>query len=145
MRIEYISAEETMPLRNSQLREGMGFEYCRFDSDLIEGAIHLAQVQDGEALCILSLHPQTNNQIEGKGFQLRGMATHPDYLGQGLGRELIHFAINELRSKGANYIWCNARKNAYLFYEKLGFQYSSEEFEIPTVGPHRQMFILLSV
>src|SRR5690606_9311948 len=113
MKIEYISAEETLPLRSLQLRDGWELDRCRFDSDEIEGAFHLAQVEDGEALCIISLHPQTHPKLEGKGFQLRGMATHPHYTGKGLGKALVEFSIAELRSKNVDYIWCNARKSAY--------------------------------
>jgi len=144
MKIDYITAEETLPLRSLQLRNGWELDRCRFDSDKIEGAIHLAQIQENEAICVVSLHPQTNNKLEGKAFQLRGMATHPEYLGQGLGSELIHFVAKELKVKHVKYIWCNARKSAYPFYEKLGFEYLSDEFEIPTAGPHREMYLLLS-
>lgn len=144
MKIEYISAEETLPLRSLQLRDGWELDRCRFDSDKIEGAFHLAQIDDEEAVCILSLHPQSHEKLEGKGFQLRGMATHPHYIGQGLGKALVEFGVKELCSQDVDYIWCNARRNAYLFYEKIGFQYLSEEFEIPTAGPHREMYLPLS-
>ena len=143
MKIEYISADETLPLRSLQLRDGWDLERCRFDSDKIEGAFHLAQVEGEEVVCILSLHPQSHEKVEGKGFQLRGMATHPHYIGQGLGKALVDFAVGELHSKSVDHIWCNARKNAYLFYEKMGFNYLSEEFEIPTAGPHREMYLPL--
>jgi len=143
MKIEHISAEETLPLRSLQLRNGWDLDRCRFDSDKIEGAFHLAQVENEEIVCVLSLHPQSHEKLEGKGFQLRGMATHPHYLGQGLGKALVQFAVQELNAKDIDYIWCNARKNAYLFYEKMGFDYLSEEFEIPTAGPHREMYLPL--
>lgn len=144
MKIAYITAEETLPLRSLQLRDGWDLERCRFDSDKVEGAFHLAQIEGDEAVCIVSLHPQIHEKLSGKSFQLRGMATHPHYLGQGLGTELIRFVVDELKSKNVEYIWCNARKSAYPFYEKLGFKYLSDEFEIPTAGLHREMYLLLS-
>jgi len=144
MEIKYIQAEETLPLRSLQLRDGWELERCRFDSDEVEGAVHLAQIEDDEPVCIVSLHPQSHEKLAGKGFQLRGMATHPHYLGKGLGRKLVSFAVTALKCENADYIWCNARKNAYTFYEKLGFKYMSEEFEIPTAGQHREMYLLLS-
>src|SRR5690606_35566615 len=106
--------------------------------------IHLAQIHEEEALCVVSLHPQNHEKLNGIGFQLRGMATHPHYLRQGLGKELIEFSVTDLRSQGVNYIWCNSRENAHSFYEKLGFIYLSAEFEVPGLGAHRQMYLLLS-
>jgi len=144
MEIEIITADETLPLRSLQLRDGWELEHCRFDSDRIEGAIHLAQVQDNEPVCVLSLHPQNHEKLKGESFQLRGMATHPHFVKRGLGTALIDFAQTELKSKNIKYIWCNARKDAYLFYEKAGFKYMSNEFEIPTAGMHREMYLLLS-
>ncbi|TCK83515.1 GNAT family N-acetyltransferase [Albibacterium bauzanense] len=145
MKIAFITADETLHLRSLQLRDGWELERCRFDSDEIEGAFHLAQINDDEVVCVLSLHPQGYEGLQGEGFQLRGMATHPHYYKKGLGKSLIEFAIQDLKSKGVDYIWCNARRNAYLFYEKMGFKYMSDEFEIPTAGPHRKMYLLLSV
>lgn len=145
MRIAFITAEETLPLRSLQLRGGWELDRCRFDSDKIEGAFHLAHIIDDEVFCILSLHPQNYEGLKGEGFQLRGMATHPHYYKKGLGTSLIEFAIQELKNRGIDYIWCNARREAYLFYEKIGFKYMSDEFEIPTAGPHRKMYLLLSI
>lgn len=53
--------------------------------------------------------------------------------------ELIKFAINELRSANASYIWCDARSAAVDFYKKLGFETVSVEFEVPGIGPHYKM------
>ena len=84
--------------------------------------------------------PEDYKEKGAGGFRLRGMATDPAYAGQGFGAELINFALNELRSVHASYIWCNARKPAVGFYSRLGFEVISEEFDIPGVGPHYDMF-----
>jgi GNAT superfamily N-acetyltransferase len=144
MEIKFITADETLPLRSLQLRDGWALERCRFESDLNEGALHLAVMGDQEPVCILSLHPQDHEKLAGTAYQLRGMATHPDVIGKGYGRQLVRFAIDLVKEKGADFIWCNARRNAYPFYEKQGFGYMSEEFEIPTAGPHREMYVALT-
>ena len=72
------------------------------------------------------------------------MATHPDHAGKGQGAAIINFAVNELSSQNASYIWCNARKIAIGFYEKLGFSIISAEFDIPGIGPHVNMIKHLS-
>ena len=38
-------------------------------------------------------------------------------------------------------MWCNARKGAVWFYQRLGFVTVSEEFEIAPIGPHYVMEI----
>lgn len=144
MEIAFITADETLPLRSLQLRDGWELNRCRFDSDEIEKAFHLAQIKEGEVVCVLSLHPQCWQGLQGDGFQLRGMATHPHYYKKGLGKSLIEFAVKELKDRGVDYVWCNARRSACLFYEKMGFEYISGEFEIPAVGPHRKMYLQLS-
>ena len=35
--------------------------------------------------------------------------------------------------------WCNARVPALAFYQRQGWQIMSEQFDIPTAGPHRKM------
>ncbi len=41
--------------------------------------------------------------------------------------------------KGVRILWANARKPAAEFYRKYGWEIVSEEFEIPTAGPHFRM------
>ena len=36
-------------------------------------------------------------------------------------------------------LWCNARVPAMGFYQKLAWQVVSDEFHIPTAGPHVKM------
>lgn len=144
MEIKFITADETLPLRSLQLRDGWALERCRFESDLIAGAMHLAVFVDDEPVCILSLHPQEHEKLAGQSYQLRGMATHPDFLGKGYGKQLVRYATELVMEGEADFIWCNARRDAYPFYEKQGFAYMSDEFEIPTAGPHRQMYLALT-
>jgi ribosomal protein S18 acetylase RimI-like enzyme len=69
------------------------------------------------------------------------MATIGSYRGRGIGNQLVNFAIVYLRGQKANYIWCNARKNAVKFYLNLGFEVVSPEFEVPGIGPHYAMYV----
>lgn len=142
MSIVFISSDETLALRSLQLREGLSEEECRFDSDFIPGVFHLGfKADNNDVICVLSCLPNNKPDLQGRGFQLRGMATHPDFLGKGIGRELVYFCIQYLKVLGIEYLWCNARQIAYPFYEKLGFKFLTEEFEIQGIGPHREMCI----
>lgn len=137
--VEYIAAEETLPLRSLVLRKGASFDKCVFPTDKIGGGFHLGYFVAERPVSIATFYPEDYPGREKGGYRLRGMATDPKFLGKGYGSELIKFAINELRSANASYIWCDARSAAVGFYEKLGFEVSSEEFEVPGIGPHFKM------
>jgi predicted GNAT family N-acyltransferase len=142
--IKFILVDELLPLRNSVLREGKLLpDECRFPSDKIAGNFHLGFYEDGELACIASFHPQQYEGFKGIGYQLRGMATAEKYRGRGLGSKLVNFSMVYLRGQKANYVWCNARKSAVKFYQNLGFEVISAEFEVPGIGPHYVMYAKL--
>lgn len=137
--IKRISAEETLPLRSRVLRPGMDLSACVFPIDSLDSTFHLGGFVDGQLVVIATFFPDHHPDFGDGGFKLRGMATDPDFSGRGYGAELIKFAVKELRSANASYIWCNARSSAVVFYQKLGFELISGAFEIPGVGPHFNM------
>ena len=77
----------------------------------------------------------------GTSYQLRGMATLPEYRNKGFGNQLVNFAIVYLRGQKVHYLWCNARKKSFSFYLGLGFEFISDEFEIEGIGPHKSMYL----
>jgi hypothetical protein len=54
------------------------------------------------------------------------------------------FAVDHARAHGADRVWCNARIAARTLYERAGFQATSEEFNVPEIGPHYVMELRLS-
>lgn len=139
--IKFIPVEELLAIRNEVLREGkLTLEQSRFPTDKLPGAFHLGFFVKGHLVCIASFHPQNFGQFIGTGYQLRGMATIEGYRGQGLGNQLLNFAIVYLRGQKTNYLWCNARKKATPFYLNMGFEIISPEFEAPGIGPHYVMY-----
>jgi len=134
--VKYISTAETLDLRNRVLRNNAGFDKCVFPTDEIEGNFHLGCYVEDKLVSIATFFPEDYAEKGARGFRLRGMATDPAFSGKGYGADLIKFAINELRSANASYIWCHARASAVGFYEKLGFEVISGEFEVPEIGPH---------
>ncbi|MDB5109837.1 MAG: family N-acetyltransferase [Mucilaginibacter sp.] len=140
--IKFIPLEPALPIRNVVLREGkLSLDECHFPSDTMEGVFHLGYYVGDELACIASFHPQPYGEFTGTGYQLRGMATIEKYRGQGIGNQLLNFAIVYLRGQKANYIWCNARKKALQFYKNLGFEVISDEFEVPVNGPHYVLYV----
>lgn len=140
--IKFITAEETLPLRSSVLRNGALLSACHFQGDELETTFHMGyQSPQGDVVCILSCQPERLEGYEGEGYRLRGMATHPSWRGNGIGSLLLRAATDYLSTDlQADYLWCNARRVAYDFYLNLGFDIISEEFEIPAIGPHRVMY-----
>ena len=140
--IRFITAEQTLPLRSLVLRNGLPEEECIFDHDTVESTFHLGYFDEsGELTCILTCMKDNHGKLPKSAYRLRGMATHPDHRRKGYAAELLEAAIAHVNKQlGIEYLWFNARTIALPFYESLGFEYMSEEFDIPGIGPHREMF-----
>ena len=142
--IKFITTDQTLDLRSSELRDGLERNLCGFHGDDNEGSFHVGYFQDKVLISVATFHEQTRDGFAGKGYQLRGMVTHPDFQSKGIGNQLLNFSIVYLRGQMTNYIWCNARKIAYKFYQGIGFEFISEEFELPKIGAHRVMYLRIS-
>ena len=141
--IKFIPTELTLPLRSKILRNGLPLEECRFPTDDLEETFHLAIYADDELISIATFFPNHYKDKKELGYQLRGMATDTPFSGKGHGKQLIEFAVEYIKKTNAQYIWCNARTSAIQFYQKLGFNIVSEEFEVEGIGPHYQMILNL--
>lgn len=145
--IRFIPTADTLPIRNEILREGkLSPDQCVFPGDDAEGSFHLGYYNDEKLVCVATFHRQECSVIlpvmhEKAGYQLRGMATLAGYQGQGFGNRLVNFAIVYLKGQKVDYLWCNARKKAFRFYQDLGFEFISDEFEIAGIGPHKTMYL----
>jgi len=142
--IKFITTDQTLDLRSSGLRGGLERGLCGFDGDDDEGSFHVGYFQHEVLVSIATFHKQAREGFTGPGYQLRGMVTDRDFQGMGIGNQLLNFSIVYLRGQKVNYIWCNARKIAYKFYQGIGFEFISEEFELPKIGPHRVMYLRIS-
>jgi ribosomal protein S18 acetylase RimI-like enzyme len=114
-----------------------------FVGDTDYGSFHLGFEHNHQLVCVASFLPQTREGYPGKGYQLRGMATYPEYQSKGLGSKLLRFAFAHLLEKEVAYVWCNAREAAFSFYQNLGFSFISESFDISGIGPHKAMYLPL--
>ena len=76
--------------------------------------------------------------VDSSTVRLRQMAVLNNLQGKGIGRALMQFAENIARDRGFKKIIMHARKSAAGFYEKLGYQVCSDEFEEVTL-PHYEM------
>lgn len=141
MVVKFIKAAETYPLRLKVLRPGGIEEDCHFPNDRLEGAFHFGVHYNGDRITVASFYPEKHPALNAwKPYRLRGMATDPDHQGKGAGKRLMLFAMEHLKAQKADLVWCNARLVAVPFYERLGFEKTGDQFDIPGIGPHFLMF-----
>lgn len=142
MRIRFIKASDTHALRHRVLRPHQPIEEVDFPNDRNPDSFHLGAFIGEHLIGVASFYRERSEQLLGwKQYRLRGMATHPDFQGQGVGRRLVRFALEHLRAQRADLLWCNARVGAAPFYQKLGFHTHGEAFDIAGVGPHYLMHV----
>lgn len=139
-----IPASATLHIRALVLRQGRPLADCHFVGDHAATTHHLGAMLNQRLVGIVSLMQSELADIDKHpSWQLRGMATLPEVRGQGLGKALVSYAINEARAQGYALLWCNAREHAVDFYKKFGFKIVGEKFEIPDVGPHFKLIYVL--
>lgn len=141
MRIRFIKAVDTHPLRHRVLRPHQPMDEVDFPNDRMADSFHLGAYIGGHLIGVASFYPEKQETVLGwKQYRLRGMASHPDLRGQGVGRRLLEFAVDHLSGKHVDVLWCNARAAARVFYERQGFRSIGDPFEIGDIGPHYLMY-----
>lgn len=142
--IRAISAAETLPVRLPVLRPGRPLESAIFAGDDEPTTIHLAACAANEVVGVVSLMKTPMvEQIDQLAYQLRGMATQPEWQGKGVGRELLNACVDAALQVDAEIIWCNARSHVVHFYQAAGYQPIGAPFHIEDVGQHQKMFLPL--
>jgi predicted GNAT family N-acyltransferase len=143
--IRFITPEQTLPLRSLVLRDGLPEKECLFDHDMLPTTFHLGYFDEkGDLMCVLTCMKENHGKLPKDAYRLRGMATHPDVRRKGYAKDLLTAAIEHIKTQlEIDYLWFNARTIAFPFYEALGFEFMSDEFEIPGIGPHREMFKMI--
>ena len=130
--------EDIIDLRHVVLRDGLPRSEAIFKGDELPTSHHFAAFANGKCVGCATFHL---NEWEGRpAYQLRGMATDSEFRGGGIGTALLELAEETLKKAGPiRQLWCNARTPALNFYKKQGWKVVSEEFFIPTAGPHFRM------
>ncbi len=135
--IRRVDLERIIPLRYEILRAGLPRQMAYFPGDDAPQTVHIAAVQNGKVIGCATI---MLNSYQGEpAYQLRGMAVDPAHQKSGLGRKLLSEADRIAAENNIRLFWANCRTPAVGFYKKLGWIAVSEEFEIPTAGPHFRM------
>jgi GNAT superfamily N-acetyltransferase len=144
---EVIDGRISRELRRSVLRPHYAVDAVLPGDDLA-AAVHLGVFAGTDAGRVLAstcmIFPQRCSWLpEAIGWQLRSMATDPNWRGTGAGTEILRAARAFATAAGATVLWCNARVPAIEFYRRNGFLEHGELFDAEG-GPHRRMWLPLS-
>lgn len=129
---------EVIDVRHAVLREGRPRDTAIFDGDDAGDTRHWVADRSGLVIGVVSVMrrpaPEPCDAPRPQ-WQLRGMATLPEYRGQGLGAALLR----QTQLDVAEPMWCNARERVVGFYAREGWVATGEPFDIPPIGNHVRM------
>jgi len=138
--------DEVLGLRQSVLRPHQRVEEVVFEGDEGPKAAHFCAEDGHHAIVsvasVLSEAPPWQPGA-GPAWRLRAMATLPQWRGQGVGSAVLAAAMAYVRAAGGGLFWCNARLAAVGFYQRAGMATIGEPWELPLVGPHIAMWVVL--
>jgi len=139
--IKQVDADMIRPLRHAELRKGQDFSTTSYLRDNEESTFHMASILDSKIVTCATFYPQKSKKLNAiKPYRLRGMATDSNFQRKGYAQQLMRVAFLELKLKGADFLWCNARLVALDFYQSIGFNIKGDLFDIEDIGPHYYMY-----
>ena len=131
-RIELIGldAAETRELRRRVLYGHIPGATAVYPQDDRPGSFHLgARAPGGELVAVASWSPETTEVRPARApFRLRGMAVAPSHEGRGVGRLIFRAGMEELKRRGCDLLWANARDTAIGFYTRAGMAVVGDGF-----------------
>ena len=138
--IRKVDAKKVRPLRHAELRKGQDFSTTSYLEDYKVDTFHMVCIVDEKIVTCATFYPEKSTKIKSENaYRLRGMATDSNFQRKGYATDLMIESFKELKEKGTDLLWCNARLVAVSFYESLGFKITGELFNIEGIGPHYYM------
>ena len=122
--------QQMVKLRDDLLRKPLGLSFTPQELDKEKDNMLIGAFDDEQMLGCCMLVEENPATV-----RLRQMAVLNDLQGKGIGRALMGFAENLARDRGYKVISMHARKNTIMFFEKMGYKVSSDEFVELTI-PH---------
>jgi GNAT superfamily N-acetyltransferase len=126
--VRAIAIEDTRPLRHAVLRPHQ--DVTELISHEPAGAFAVGAFDDADLVAVGFVAPEDD------GWRVRGMATAPAVRGRGAGAAVLDGLVSHAREQGAKRVWATVRIPARAFYERAGFTATSDEYELPEIGPH---------
>lgn len=146
--VEQIDPYASVWLRQRVLRPHQTYDEVLAETDVPELFAIGALVERSLVSCVVA-HPEpfpasgaaAGAPAERSGaWRLRGMATDPEHRGHGYGAAVLDRVLDELRLRGVEVVWCNARTTAEGLYRRAGFVVTGEPWNDPLIGPHVRMW-----
>jgi len=122
-----------LALRTEVLRKPLGLEFTVAELNKDKEDIHFGLFEGDKIIACLTLTKADNRRMK-----MRQVAVDFAAQGKGLGSKLSKAAEEFAKEKGYRIMFCNARKVAVPFYEKLGYKIVSDEFTEVNI-PHYTM------
>jgi GNAT superfamily N-acetyltransferase len=145
LRIEPIPAAATRPLRHRILRPTEPESSVVYPTDDAPEAVHFGAFVGDTLSAVASLNAEPPPDVSDPSmWRLRGMATAPEVRRKGHGAALVRACVEHVRLRGGGVIWCNARTTASPFYIAQGFDVEGEAFEMPNIGLHYRMKLVVA-
>jgi GNAT superfamily N-acetyltransferase len=144
--VVHLAPGETHDLRRKVLYGHWPDADVVYPQDAIDGAFHLGVMDHaGRLVGAASWYPEPSALFPGRrAYRMRGMAVDPARHGQGVGRLLFEAGLAELRTRGAELVWANARDTAVGFYRRLGMTVVGEGFLAAGDLPHHVVVLELT-
>ena len=119
-------------LRDSVLRPGFPPGGSIYPGDDEPDTLHVGAFLAGEVVAAASICRESPpGAYDPAAWRLRGMATIPDYRGQGVATHLLNQCISHACTLGGRRVWCSARITVAEFYRTHGFDAVGETFVLP--------------
>jgi N-acetylglutamate synthase-like GNAT family acetyltransferase len=125
--------DKALSLRYEVLRKPLRLEFTAAELQKDREDIHYGLFEGKRILGCLIL-----TKCEQRKIKMRQVAVDNQFQGQGLGKELCQAAEKYARDKGFKLMFCNARKTAVPFYQKMEYRIVSDEFTEVNI-PHYTM------
>ena len=142
IKIKQIAIEEALIVRAPVLRNNQPPEWASIEEDNFPNTYHFGGIIKNQIVGTATIYPE-NRKFKSNEWRLRGMAVLDEFQSKGIGEDILISCIELIKSRQGKFLWCNARIGAVDFYKKCGFIICSEEFDIPNIGAHFEMEIIL--
>jgi len=141
-----VGVPEARQLRDAVLRAGLDPGGSVYPGDDEPDTLHLGAFAGH---CLVAVATVCREAPPRSGldaaWRLRGMATDPEWQGQGLGKRLALACIAYSRERGASMVWCSSRLESIGFYSRLGFVVVGESYGLPQFSDRMYVEMHLSV
>lgn len=143
MEIKQLNISDIKSLRHKVLwQHKNSSEDCVIDADSLETTFHIGAVKNNEVVGTSTFIVDVNDKFDTENqYRIRAMATAKTVRGEGIGKQIIEFAIEKLKQMNVELLWCDARIKATGFYDKMGFKTKGDIYNVPEIGPHKLMYL----